>query len=594
VWKIFLLFIGLLSAWAGKNCVNYCRMYCYPIFERIMTNPEIAQHFSLLADLLELHGENAFKIKSYTTAADTIDGWPVPLVSMSDETRAGIPGIGQAIGDKIRELLHAGEMNALRKLMEATPSGVREMLSVNGLSAKKAGAIWRALGVETIDELAAAAQENKIAPLKGFGAKTQETILEAVAFYKKSLGYAMWAKMEVMALELIRQLEAFFPGKRFGITGALRRQEDVLNTLELVTDLDTKTLQEWIQRREAAVLQQQGPDWLSFSLPGWPPVIFYAGSPETYSLRLFRTTGSPAFVNTFTREYAMPDHADSEETLFTAAGIKVIPPALRMSADSIRHAADNALPELIVQGDVRGLIHCHSTYSDGKATLAQMALAARDRGLEYMVISDHSQAAQYAKGLYPDRILQQHREIDTLNAELAPFKIFKSIEADILADGSLDYNPKVLATFDLVIASVHSTLKMDEAKAMKRLLSAIANPFTTILGHMTGRLLLRRPGYPVDHKRIIDACAEHKVVLEINANPRRLDMDWAWISYALEKGVLLSVNPDAHSVAGIDDIRYGVLAAQKGGLTKANNLSSYPLTAFESFLENYRFKRNNR
>jgi DNA polymerase (family 10) len=224
-------------------------------------------------------------------------------------------------------------------------------------------------------------------------------------------------------------------------------------------------------------------------------------------------------------------------------------------------------------------------------TIEQMAITARDQGFEYLVISDHSQAAFYANGLAPERIVAQHIEVDALNNKLAPFRIFKSIEADILSDGNLDYTDRVLNTFDLVIASVHSNLKMSEEKAMKRVLAAIANPFTTILGHPTGRLLLSRKGYPLDHKVIIDACAEHNVVIEINAHPRRLDIDWRWIEYALEKGVLLSINPDAHSTGGYKDVFYGVMAAQKGGLTAAHNLSSFSLAQFEAFVANSREKR---
>jgi DNA polymerase (family 10) len=246
---------------------------------------------------------------------------------------------------------------------------------------------------------------------------------------------------------------------------------------------------------------------------------------------------------------------------------------------------------LIQPGEVKGVIHCHSTYSDGAATLEQMALGTRDKGYEYLVISDHSQAAQYAQGLYPDKILKQHAEIEVLNAQLHPFKIFRSIEADILSDGNLDYTPEVLSSFDLVIASVHSNLNMNQDKAMMRLLKAIENPFTTILGHMTGRLLLKRGGYPIDHQTIIDACVANHVVIEINANPRRLDLDWRWLEYALEKGALLSINPDAHSIRGIDDIRYGVLVAQKGGVTAQHNLSSYSLPDFEAFLKNTQRKR---
>ena len=247
-------------------------------------------------------------------------------------------------------------------------------------------------------------------------------------------------------------------------------------------------------------------------------------------------------------------------------------------------AKKNTLPKLIQPEDIRSIIHSHSNWSDGANTIEEMANECIKRGLEYLVISDHSQTAFYANGLKEERISEQHRYVDELNAKLNPFKIFKSVESDILNDGSLDYPVSVLKTFDLVIASVHSNLKMTEEKAMTRLLKAIENPYITILGHMTGRLLLSRNGYPVDHKKIIEACAANNVVIEINAHPRRLDMDWKWIDYAIEKGVLLSLDPDAHALDGFDDVKYGVLAAQKGGMTKENNLSSFGLKEFEDWL----------
>jgi DNA polymerase (family 10) len=255
-------------------------------------------------------------------------------------------------------------------------------------------------------------------------------------------------------------------------------------------------------------------------------------------------------------------------------------------------AAANSLPELITENDIKGIIHAHSRWSDGQETLETMVQHAISKGLEYLVISDHSQAAYYASGLTPDRVAAQHLEIEALNERYKPFKIFKSIEADILNDGSLDYDESVLATFDLVIASVHSNLKMSQEKAMQRLLTAIQNPYTTILGHLTGRLLLSREGYPLDHKMIIDACADHDVVIEINAHPRRLDLDWRWAEYAMEKGVLLSINPDAHALSGYDDVYYGCKIAQKAGMTARHNLSSYPLAEMEKFVTAKQRKRN--
>ena len=303
---------------------------------------------------------------------------------------------------------------------------------------------------------------------------------------------------------------------------------------------------------------------------------------------LFKTTASPEFMEAFENAFPVIDYKKAgadEAAVFRQAGIPVIPPCLRETGDIIRTARQQGIPKLIQASDIRSLIHSHSNWSDGSNTLEEMAAECIKRGWEYMVISDHSQTAFYANGLKEDRIREQHRQIDLLNSQLAPFRIFKSIESDILNDGSLDYPEEVLKTFDLVIASVHSNLGMSEEKANARLIKAIENPYTRILGHMTGRLLLSRNGYPVDHRLIIDACAANKVVIELNAHPRRLDIDWRWIPYALEKEVLLSINPDAHALEGFNDVKYGVLAAQKGGLTVKNNLSSFSLREFESFLQ---------
>jgi DNA polymerase (family 10) len=249
------------------------------------------------------------------------------------------------------------------------------------------------------------------------------------------------------------------------------------------------------------------------------------------------------------------------------------------------------LPSVIQPSNITAIIHSHSKWSDGNNSIEEMAKAAIAKGLQYLVISDHSKSAFYANGLTEERLKAQHGEIDELNEKLKPFKIFKSIESDILNNGNLDYNDEVLASFDIVIASIHSNLKMNEDKAMMRLLNAIKNPFTSILGHCTGRLLLSRAGYPVRHKEIIDACAEYNVVIELNAHPRRLDMDWRFIDYCLEKNVLISIDPDAHSVEAFDHTRYGVLAAQKAGVSATQNLSSFSLPAFDAFLKTQHAKR---
>ncbi|MDX5480909.1 MAG: PHP domain-containing protein, partial [Hymenobacteraceae bacterium] len=273
----------------------------------------------------------------------------------------------------------------------------------------------------------------------------------------------------------------------------------------------------------------------------------------------------------------------SEEEIYKAAGMAYIAPELREGTNELQLALDNKLPKLLELPDLKGILHNHSTYSDGAHTLEQMATYCRDLGYQYLGISDHSKTAAYAGGLREGDVLRQQKEIDELNKKLAPFKIFKGIESDILGDGSLDYDEDILQTFDFIVASVHSSLNMEEKKATARLITAIENPYTTMLGHPTGRLLLRREGYPINHRMVIDACAANNVIIEINSNPWRLDLDWRWVQYALEKGVMLSINPDAHHTSGYDDMKYGVLVGRKGGLTPDMTFNAKPLEEVEKY-----------
>jgi DNA polymerase (family 10) len=322
---------------------------------------------------------------------------------------------------------------------------------------------------------------------------------------------------------------------------------------------------------------------ISFRGPENVLLKFHFSDEKSFYKNLFCSSCSEVFLNDWKEsigENTFDDIANEEEA-FTKNQLQFIPAYAREK--KIRRELD--AKNIIQPTHIKALIHCHSKWSDGGETLENMARECIRRGWEYMVISDHSKTAAYANGLTEERIIAQHGEIDELNNKLKPFKIFKSIECDILGDGTLDYNDRVLASFDLVITSIHANLKMNEEKAMMRLLRAIENPYTTILGHMTGRLLLSRPGYPVNHEKIIEACAKNQVVIELNAHPRRLDMSWQWIEEAIEKGVLISIDPDAHSLEGFDDVRYGVLSAQKAALTKEKNLSSFTLNQFEEYLQ---------
>lgn len=548
-----------------------------------MTNSEIADHFSLLSKLMDIHGEDAFRAKNYSIAAYNIERLPAEVAEMDEAQLFATRGIGSSTGGKIRELLETGKLQALEEMINRTPKGVLEMMQIKGLGPKKIALIWREMGIESVGELEYACNENRLAQFKGFGAKTQESILQSIAFIRLNQNYRLWAEVEGLANTLVSQLSRVNPGKKFELSGEVRRQMPTVEFIDIITDADADTLQKQFGVTQGVTTTLDG-NILHVDAPNQPAIRLFLTDKDNFYQTLFVHSASQEFVTAFEAKYEMLSAPASEEEIFRANKLPYIIPPLREKASILEKAATNQLPQLIQPGDIKGIIHSHSTWSDGAETIEKMAKAAIEKGYEYLVISDHSQSAYYANGLTPERIAKQHIEIDALNAQLAPFRIFKSIEADILNDGRLDYNDNVLVTFDMVIASVHSNLKMTQEKAMERVLAAIRNPYTTILGHPTGRLLLSREGYPLDHKLVIDECVKHKVVIEINAHPRRLDLDWQWISYAIEAGAMLSIDPDAHAVAGYHDVYYGVLAAQKGGLTKERNLSSFSLKELEEYL----------
>ena len=556
-----------------------------------MDNYEIAGNLTMLAKLMEIHGDNPFKAKSYASAAFTIEKLPGELEALPQPKIFELKGIGENIGKKIIELLDTGRVSDLDDYLEKTPPGILEMLRIKGLGPKKIATVWKELEVETIGELLYACNENRLVNYKGFGAKTQENIRQSIEFYLNNAGSYLYAQVESYAAAWQGKLSEWMPAKRFYCTGDFRRHLLTIDKLEWVTDATAAEIAKafdneiYAKEYEGNVTRVKGPENLLLQ--------FYNTTPGLLFTKLFETSSSAEFLDTWTNKFNWNSSKEyaSEEDIFLHQKIEWIPPYLREKSFIIDAALTSQLPVLITPNDVKGIIHSHSNWSDGSNTLEQMVKGAIEKGFEYLVISDHSKSAFYAGGLFPDKILQQHALVDELNAKYKPFKIFKSIESDILNDGRLDYDDEVLASFDLVITSIHSNLKMNQEKAMMRLLTAISNPYTTILGHMTGRLLLSRNGYPVDHDTIIDACLQNNVVIELNAHPRRLDMDWKWIDIALEKGVLISIDPDAHSIEEFDNIKYGVLAGQKGGLTKDKNVSSFSLQQFEAFLEMQREKR---
>lgn len=552
-----------------------------------MENKEISKILSLTAKLMELHGENEFKLRSIQNAAFTISRLGQPVHSLASEELAAIKGIGKSTGQKITSILETGTLPELTALLADTPSGVVEMMGIKGIGPKKVAQLWKEMGIDNPGELLYACNENRLIELKGFGQKTQEQIRKAIEFKISNAGNYHFATLYPLAVELTERIATMDEVGSVSMTGDIRRNCEIVRSVDLLVATSQR---DRLLNKLGELLSI--PDDRSTQIVNCTlhqeeesfPVRLNFCEPENFAYQLFVTTGCEAHVQAVTR-LLNPGVVSfsSEVEIYAGAGMQFVLPELREAIDEIPLAQQNQIPNLISFTDLKGSLHNHSTYSDGLNTLRQIAEACKNSGYQYLGICDHSKSAFYANGLSAERIVQQHQEIDLLNKEMAPFVIFKGIESDILFDGSLDYDTNILASFDFIVASVHSGLKMSEEKATERLLKAVSNPYTTILGHPTGRLLLAREGYPIDHKAVIDACAANQVIIELNAHPYRLDLDWRWIRYAISKGVSISINPDAHQVAGFHDMFYGVCAARKGLLTPEMTFNTLTSTEMNDY-----------
>jgi DNA polymerase (family 10) len=557
-----------------------------------MENKIIARTLRFLSSLLELHNENPFKVRSVANAAFKIDKLPYPIDTKSLTELEQIEGLGKSIAAKVDEFVKTNSIEELTELLNKTPEGIIEMMQIKGIGPKKILTIWKDLGIDTVGELYYACNENRLIEAKGFGLKTQEEIKKNIEFSIASNGRFLYAKIELLAEELLISLKKELKTEDIHFTGQYRRKCEIIDELDfLIIGVNNELLFEKI-----SLLGLEKTDSSTYKVQckteSGLKIGFSFCTKEDFGKELILKTGNDIHVENLLNLIEGHNLKNkSEEQIYELAGLEFIVPELREGTNEIELAISKKLPKLIQYTDLKGSLHNHSTWSDGIHTLEEMALYCKNElKLEYFGICDHSKSAFYANGLNELRVVAQHREIDELNKKLAPFRIFKGIESDILYDGSLDYSDEVLSSFDFVVASVHSILNMNEEKATERLLKAIENPYTTILGHPTGRLLLSRSGYPIDHKKVIDACAANNVIIEINANPLRLDLDWRWHQYAISKGVLLSINPDAHRVEGNLDMKYGTLIARKGGLSKLNCLNAMNLEQIRKIFEQQKTK----
>ena len=549
-----------------------------------MTNKEIAGTFQLLANLMELHDGDPFRIRSYHFVYQNIRNLDRNLNDLNLSDMASIKGIGKSIAAQITNLLQTGELPVLKDLLSNTPSGILDLLKIKGFGPKKIKQLWTELGVETPGELLYAIQENRLLSLKGFGKKSQDELQKQVSYLLAHQNLFLLPELLFEADEFLTIFISLYPSLKIKLTGEVKRKMPFAENIEFLIDgfpseLDLSLFSELnIVKENSNKIEAV---WKSnFNL------ILYFSENLKFENKLFYLTGSKQFIESIPCDL-ISDNSPvffCESEIFNSFDSEIIPHELReyiFAEISDKKILDN----LIQLSDIKGVIHTHSIYSDGSNTIEEMANYSQNEGYSYMVMTDHSQAAFYANGLKWENIQKQHNEIDSLNKKYPTFRILKGIECDILSNGDLDYNEEIRSSFEVIIASVHSILKMDEERAMSRLIKAIENPFTHILGHPTGRLLLSRPGYPLNMPKIIDACKANKVAIELNANPRRLDIDWQWISYAMEKNVYISINPDAHSIKGIFDIQYGVNMARKGKLLKEYCLNALDLNSFLTALK---------
>ena len=560
-----------------------------------LDNKSITRKLKLIIQLMELHEENPFKIRSYQSVIYTIDQGGVSLDGLSKDQLQEIKGIGKSMAEVIIALDETGTAPVLDDLLAKTPEGLLEVLQIKGLGPKKIKVLWKDLNITSTHELMEACQSGQVAKLKGFGEKTQQSIITAMEYQEANRSKWLYADLEPVVEALQQDLEQQFGVGKVAITGDYARKLEVLEQIDLIIETPDGKAAFPLINSIPSITQN-----LKISSPfkwrgevndlGLGINIHFAPPTEFVRDNLLRTGSrnhllAPVLDYPSLASFFRSKSFDSELQAYQEAGLGYIVPELREGQFEIALATEGKLPVLLEMEDLRGSLHNHSTYSDGKHTLKDMATYCQSLGYEYLGIADHSRSAFYAGGLDIEKVAEQQREIQILNEELAPFRIFSGIESDILVDGSLDYPDDILATFDFIVASVHSALSMTRQKATARLIKAIENPYTTILGHPTGRLLLRREGYPIDHQAIIDACAANEVVIEINANPWRLDLDWRWIHYALEKGVRLSINPDAHEKEAYAHMRYGVMVARKGGLTREMTLNALSADALAIYFE---------
>ena len=559
-----------------------------------MDSRNAAHVLSQIAAFLELAGENRFKSRAYQMAARSLVALAAddlaPLLRSGE--LAKVRGLGPATLAVVRDLVETGESRYFEQLREATPEGLLELTDVPGLSIEKIHKIHQELGIASLAELEAAAQDGRLAKIKGMGPKTAQKILAGIAFSRNAGVLSLYPHAVVQANALLASARSHPGVLRAEIGGSLRRRREVVGDVDIVAACSASPEQVAQSfTRIAGVRSASGSAaTVTIRFVDGTKLDLYCVTPEEFAVAWWRASGSIDHIegvkerlaknglqlrdNTLIDTARRPAPIEEEAALYARAGLAWIPPELREGLGEIESAANGTLPILIELNDLEGVLHCHSSYSDGKASIAEMATAAQSKGWAYIGISDHSQAAFYASGVSREMMLEQHGEIDELNAKRSGIRILKGVEADILADGRLDYDDELLDRFDYVIASIHSRFKMDGAAMTSRVLKAMDDPHMTILAHPTGRLLLSRDAYAIDIEAVLEKAREVGVAVELNADPHRLDLDWHYVKRAKSLGVTIEIGPDAHSRGGLEWTELGVAMARKGWLERSDVLNA--------------------
>jgi DNA polymerase (family X) len=579
-----------------------------------MTKSEIAAVLEEIGTLLELKGENPFKIRAYANAARSIEAWGGSFSDLQDEEALGkIPGIGKSIADKIKELAATGSLKYLEELRAEFPAAILELFSISGLGAKKIKALYDKLQISSIEQLLKACQSGRVAKLPGFGETTQEKICKAIEERAKHSGYFQFGEIAQEAETLKSDLAGHPDSLQVDVAGSYRRRKEIVHDVDLVvaTKKPEPIMKFFVAHPLVESIIAQGPTKSSVRLRSGIQCDLRVVSAAEYPFALAYFTGnkehnielrSRALKRGWTlNEYRLaplpPDpktkkqralkkipKVRDEAELYHALDLDFIPPELRENWGEFEAAERHSLPKLIEKENLRGAFHSHTTASDGHNSIEEMAEAAQALGLEYLGIADHSRSSIQAHGLDEAKLRAQAAAIRKLNKKFDGFRLFAGVECDILRDGSLDFGDDVLSELDFVVASIHSVFNLSEADMTRRIIRAISNPLVTILAHPTGRLLLKREPYVVDLPAVIDAAAETGTWIELNAAPKRLDLDWRWWPRAKEKGVKCVINPDAHRAERLQDLWFGIGIARKGWLTKNDVMNCLPLGKIEDAL----------